>query len=133
MRNPGHPVRPEIHAMRSIHFAMSAAFLLAAPAYAHAGDTRYVDLVNRAYDSVTSLSVAPVGSDAFEEIPLEPLKGGGDSATVSVDAEDCRYDFRFRFSNGRTMVYENVDVCRYGKMYIRPLPTGNGQHPYVVR
>ncbi|MBP3983726.1 hypothetical protein J5837_04735 [Pseudoxanthomonas helianthi] len=119
--------------MRPTRFALPAAFLLATAVHAHAGDTRYVDLVNRAHDSVTSLSVAPAGSDAFEDVPLEPLKGGGDSATVSVDAEGCRYDFRFHFSNGRTMVYENVDVCRYGKMYIRPLPTGDGEHPYVVR
>ena len=119
--------------MRPTRFALPAAFLLATAVHAHAGDTRYVDLVNRAHDSVTSLSVAPAGSDAFEDIPLELLKGGGDSATVSVDAEGCRYDFRFHFSNGRTMVYENVDVCRYGKMYIRPLPTGGSEHPYVVR
>ena len=119
--------------MRPIRFAIPAACLLAATAHANAGDTRYVDLVNRAYDSVTSLSVAPAGSDAFEEIPLEPLKGGGDSATVSVDAEGCRYDFRFQFRNGKAMVYENVDVCRYGKMYIRPLPTTDSRHPYVVR
>lgn len=119
--------------MRPIRFAIPAACLLAAIAHANAGDTRYIDIVNRAHDSVTSLSVAPAGSDAFEEIPLEPLKGGGDSATVSVDAEGCRYDFRFRFRNGKTMVYENVDVCRYGRMYIRPLPTTDGQRPYVVR
>lgn len=119
--------------MRPIRFALPAAFLLATVACAHAGDTRYVDLVNRAHDSVTSLSVAPTGSDAFEEIPLEPLKGGGDSATISVDAEGCHYDFRFRFRNGRTAVYENVDICGYGKMYIRPLPTKADQYPHVVR
>lgn len=119
--------------MRPIRFALPAAFLLATVACAHAGDTRYVDLVNRAHDSVTSLSVAPTGSDAFEEIPLEPLKGGGDSATISVDAESCRYDFRFHFRNGRTAVYENVDICGYGKMYIRPLPTKADQYPHVVR
>lgn len=119
--------------MHPIRFAIPAVFLLAAAAHANAGDTRYVDLVNRAHDSVTSLSVAPAGSDAFKEIPLELLKGGGDSATVGVDAEGCRYDFRFRFHNGKTMVYENVDVCRYGKMYIRPLPTADSPHPYVVR
>ena len=119
--------------MCPIRFVLPAAFLLATAACAHAGDTRYVDLVNRAHYSVISLSVAPTGSAAFEEIPLEPLKGGGDSATISVDAQGCRYDFRFRFRNGKTAVYENVDICGYGKMYIRPLPTAASRHPYVVR
>jgi len=82
---------------------------------------------------VTSLSVASAGSGAFEEIPLEPLAGGGDSATVGVDAEGCRHDFRFRFRNGRTMTYANVDVCRYDKLYIRPLRPAEGQQPYVAR
>lgn len=119
--------------MRPTRFAIPAAFLLAAAAHAHAGDTRYIDIVNRAHDSVASLAVSPTGSGSFEEIPLDTLAGGGDSATVSVDAEGCRYDFRFRFRNGKTMVYENVNICSGSKMYIRPLPTASDPRPYVVR
>lgn len=102
-----------------------AGVLLAAAAAAHAQDAsrkHYVMLVNRAHDSVTALSVADAGSGAFREVPLDPLRGGGDSATIGVDGAHCRYDLRFAFDDGRTLVYQNLDVCRYTLVRIQPLP-----------
>jgi hypothetical protein len=90
--------------------------------------THYVDLVNRAHDSVTAFETAIPGSDAFRETPLgAPLRGGGDSATVQVAGEGCRYDLRFTFGNGRAMVYRDIDLCRYSTVRIRPLPRIPGQ------
>lgn len=91
----------------------------------HAGDherTHYLELINRAHDSVTSLAVTAAGGDAFREIDLgAPLRGGGGSSTIEVPGEGCRYDFRFDFRDGRSLVYRNVDVCRSRALRIRPM------------
>lgn len=90
----------------------------------------YVGLINRAHDSVTAFATAVPGGDAFRETPLgAPLRGGGDSATVEVAGEGCRYDLRFTFANGRAMVYRNIDICRYSTVRIRPLPRRPGALP----
>lgn len=95
-------------------------------ATAHAGadaHTRYVELINRAHDSVTSLAIATAGSDAFRDKPLgAPLRGGGDSAIIEIHGGTCLYDFRFRFRNGRTLVYQGVDICHGRSLRIGPLP-----------
>ncbi len=79
-------------------------------------------LVNRGFDSVTSLAVAPIGTDAYREVYLgEPLRGGGDSMTVEVPAGHCHYDFRFSFRNGQKRVYDDIDVCRGTGLRIEPL------------
>lgn len=105
--------------------------LLPASVAAHAKDqarTRYLTLVNRAYDSVVSLQVAERGSGAFREVPLgEALRGGGGSATVSLHGAGCVYDARFQFRDGRSLVYEGVDVCRYEVVRIRALPHGDAK------
>ena len=110
--------------MRLTRPAVLATLLFATTAHAGAGkDTRYLDLINRAHDSVTSLEVAPAGSDAFQEKPLgAPLRGGGDSTTIEIAGGSCLYDIRLKFRNGRTLVYKDVDICSGGKLAIRPLP-----------
>jgi len=115
--------------MRLTRPAIIATLLFATAAHAGEGkDIRYLDLINRAHDSVTSLEVAPAGSDAFQEKPLgAPLRGGGDSTTIEILAESCLYDFRFKFRNGRTLVYKDVDVCSGGKLAIRQLPWDTSQ------
>ncbi|HJU39650.1 MAG TPA: hypothetical protein VJ724_08760 [Tahibacter sp.] len=107
--------------MPFIRFAILVAF--AGAAHAHATDsTRYLSLVNRAPDSVMSLSAAPAGTDAFAAIALaEPLRGG-DAATVEIAGGDCRYDVRATFRDGREAVYRGVDACRKGGLYIERLP-----------
>ena len=115
--------------MRLTRPAILATLLFATAAHAGAGrDTRYLDLINRAHDSVTSLEVAPAGSDAFQEKPLgTPLRGGGDSTTIEIAGESCLYDIRFKFRNGRTLVYKDVDICSGGKLAIRPMPRDTSQ------
>lgn len=115
--------------MRLTRPAVLATLLFATAAHAGGGkNIRYLDLINRAHDSVTSLEVAPAGSDAFQKKPLgAPLRGGGDSTTIEIAGESCLYDVRFKFLNGRTLVYKDVDVCGGGKLAIRPLPRDTSQ------
>ena len=110
--------------MRLTRPAVLATLLFAAAAHAGTGKvTRYLDVSNRAHDSVTSLEVAPAGSDAFREKPLGAfLGGGGDSTTIEIAGDSCFYDIRLKFRNGRTLVYKDVDICSSGKLVIRPLP-----------
>jgi len=125
MRAGRYPFLPEIPAMPPLSTACLAIALLTAAATAHAQDasrTHYVMLVNRAHDSVTALAVADPGSSTFRDVALDPLRGGGDSATVGVHGAGCRYDLRFAFDDGRTLVYKDLDVCHYGLVRIRPLP-----------
>lgn len=114
--------------MRLLSPALLATLLSATAAQAGARThTRYLELVNRAHDSVTSLAIAPVGSDAYREMPLgAPLRGGGDSTTVELAADSCLHDLRFVFRNGRTLVYQSVDICRYPTVHIRRLPLRDG-------
>lgn len=113
-----------------IRFAL-AGLLSAVATQACANEpTHYVDLINRAHDSVTAFATALPRSDAFHETPLGvPLRGGGDAATVEVAGERCTYDLRFTFANGRSMVYRNIDICRYRTVRIRPLPRMTGALP----
>lgn len=109
-------------------FAIRTAVVVALAACATLVDatprTRYLELVNRANDSVTSVAIADAGADAFRAMPLgEPLRGGGEAITVEVAAERCRYDFRFTFRDGRSAIYRDVDVCRYRGFHIRRLPS----------
>jgi hypothetical protein len=113
-----------------IRFALAGLLSVTAVQASPNEATHYVDLINRAHDSVTAFATAVPGSDAFRETPLgAPLRGGGDSATVEVAGEGCRYDLRFTFANGRAMVYRNIDICRYSAVRIRPLPRMAGALP----
>jgi len=97
--------------------------LSAATAQVAAGEpVRYLELSNRAHDSLTSLAVATPGSGVFRDVALDvPLRGGGNAATVALTGEECRYDLRFTFRNGRSMLYPDVDICAH-RVSIRPLP-----------
>lgn len=110
--------------MRPIRAAMFAALLPAAFAYAGPEKhSHYLELINRERDSLISLEIADAGSDAFRDIPFgTPLGGGGESTTVRIAGEGCRYDLRFVFRDGRRLVYQGVDVCRYDRLRIRRLP-----------
>jgi hypothetical protein len=108
--------------MRQILVTAFASLLFATAARANEDtQTRYVALINRAHDSVTSLAIAPAGSDSFSDKPLGvPMRGGGDSATIEIESDTCLYDFRFGFLNGQTLIYEGVDICRVGSLRIEP-------------
>ena len=108
--------------------------LLASAFQAQAETPRYLELVNHAQQSMVTLQVAAHGEAAYSPLLLEgPLRGGGESQTVALQAQGCRYDLRFGFADGRVMRYENVDVCRYGTVRIRPLGAGAEGTEYVVR
>ena len=96
---------------------------LSAAAQATAAEPiRYLELSNRAHDSLTSLAIAAPGSGQYYEVAMDvPLQGGGDAATFAVTGDACRYDLRFTFRNGRSMLYPDVDVCAH-RVSIRPLP-----------
>ncbi|HJR73436.1 MAG TPA: hypothetical protein VJ806_07330 [Luteimonas sp.] len=106
-----------------LFFVVPIAFALLAP-HAAAGESKhYVELVNRAKDSVTGVSIAATGTDLYTDLPLhEPLFGGGSATTVQVAGEGCRYDFRFSFRDGRTSVYQGIDVCKASVLRIRAAP-----------
>lgn len=102
--------------------ALTLSLSVAAAQAAAAEPGRYLELSNRSHDTLTSLAVAVPGSAAFREVALgAPLQGGGDAATFSLPGAACRYDLRFTFRNGRSMLYPDVDVCAH-RVRIRPLP-----------
>jgi len=90
---------------------------LAASATANAGSIHYLDVVNTADTSLVSFAVAPAGTDRYTEIQLAdgPLHGGGNSATAAIgkDGEGCLYDLRATFANGRTLIQQDFNVCKY--------------------
>ena len=110
--------------MPMIRAAVLSVLLLSSAAHAGSGNrTRYVDLTNRAHDSVTTLEFSPTESNAFREIPLkQSLGGGGDSTTIGLEGEGCLYDLRLGFRNGRTLIYKALDACKGSRLTIRPLP-----------
>jgi hypothetical protein len=121
-----HSLPPETLAMRLPSlFALVALLSFFHAAIATAGDSRKLfKLVNRGFDSVVSLSIAPAGTDAYREVYLgEPLRGGGESATVEIPMQSCRYDFRFALRNGRVVVYDAIDVCRGTGLRIEAPPS----------
>ena len=113
---------------------LSLALLLAVSATASAGGTRhYVELVNTAQDSITSLSVASAGSSHFRAIPIDgaALHGGGESMTMAVAAAangaGCLQDLRIGFANGRTLIQKNFDVCKYRSYHTGRYLRGHAQ------
>lgn len=113
--------------MRPYCYFLLAACVCASSAAIAGERKQYLELVNRAKDSVTALSMAPAGSDAYVDIALrEPLRGGGVATTLQVPADACRYDFRFVFRDGRVLSYPGIDVCRASMLRIRPLPQASG-------
>lgn len=108
------------------------AMLAATAAHAGGTNTRYLELTNRAHDSMTSFAIAAPGSDAFVDVPLgTPLHGGGDSTTLQVADASCRYDLRFTFADGRAMVYRGIDICRYPRVRVRGLQPKGSEKSYV--
>jgi hypothetical protein len=111
---------------RAAVVSIVAVFSFAAVLSAQAGTrTHYFELINRAHDRLVALAIAPAGSDRFEPRPLgEAIDGGGDSATVEWAGEQCVYDLRFTFGNGRAVIYSDIDVCRNRSLRIQPLRLG---------
>jgi hypothetical protein len=93
---------------------------------------RHFNLVNATFDSVTSLAIAPVDSDAFHDVMLgEPLQGGLTSMTFDVPDGGCMRNLRVTFRDHRTTTYPNLDVCRFDGLRLRPQDR-NGSEQYVA-
>lgn len=107
--------------MRMIAVSFLALLSLADIAHAYAEPSaRYLELINRAHDSIVSLAIADEGSDAFRDLPIDtPLQGGGNATTLAVAGEACRYDIRISFRDGRSSLYKGFDVCRYRSLRVR--------------
>jgi hypothetical protein len=106
-----------------VAIALLIAMLSVAPA--HAGGerhpARHFDLVNASFNDVTTLAIAPAGSNAFHDITLgEPLQGGLTSITVDVPDGGCLRDVRVTFRGGRTLLYPHIDACRYQGLRLMP-------------
>jgi hypothetical protein len=112
-RSPSSP--SEIRIMRIVLFAL----VIAASQASAATPARYVEFVNTARDSVTSIGIAVAGSDAYEDVSLGalPLQGGGSARTIEVAGESCLRDLRIAFANGRTLVHKDFDVCKAQRYY----------------
>ena len=107
---------------RIVVLTVVAAFTFAAAVPARAERTRYFELINRAHDRLVALAVAPAGSDRFQSKPLgKAIDSGGDSATIELAGDQCRYDLRFTFGNGRAVVYSDIDACHNRSLRIQPL------------
>ena len=92
--------------------------------------THYIDLVNTAKNSITRFSVAPAGSHHFRPLALgnQPLHGGGDSTTVAIrDDDGCLRDLRTEFGNGRVLIQQNFDVCKYRSYHVGQYLRGTAQ------
>lgn len=76
----------------------------------------YIDIVNTAPNNITSLEMALRGSNQFHSIlpGNEPVHGGGESVTVAVRRgnDGCLRDLRVGFSDGRTLVHPDFNICR---------------------
>lgn len=100
--------------MRAI-FPVCIAFAAIASGASAADRLHYIELVNTAHDRIRSFSVAAAGTTDFREVELGALslQGGGDSATIGIGGDGCLRDFRTVFDNGRTLIQQKFNVCKY--------------------
>jgi hypothetical protein len=111
-----------MHSSSFSALAFAAIFLICLPAAA-GEHTRYVELINRAHDRVTKLSLAPAGSHTYRELLQgEQVRGGGGATTVQIVTNQCRHDVLVEFADGRRALYPDVDICRHRGLLVRPLP-----------
>lgn len=120
-------------------YVVSLSCLLALPALSVAvaappASPRYLQLVNDAHASVVELRAAAHATGTFQTVALDgALRGGGEGQTVALSGGTCRYDLRFGFADGRSLRYQDVDLCRYGQVRIRALPReATAGRDYVV-
>ncbi len=83
--------------------------------------TRYVYLVNDAPATMESFSLAPAGSEAWRQIKVgERSLAPGSSGMVAIRTggnDDCLYDFKLVFRDGRALLHRDFDVCKYASYH----------------
>lgn len=112
-----HPIRTAVLAVASAFAAAYATCAMSAPAEDTRTAPRYFDLVNASHESVVSFSVSPAGQDVYQDVVIDaPLRGGVTSTTVGLPDGGCLRDLRIAFGDGRTLIYPQIDVCRYRRL-----------------
>lgn len=93
-------------------------FALAAPASAA---TRYVYVVNDAPATMESFSLAPAGSEAWRRIEVgDRSLAPGSAGMIAIRTggnDDCLYDFKLVFRDGRALLHRDFDVCKYASYH----------------
>lgn len=107
-----------------------AVFFVVSPHVGAGERMRYLEIINRAHDRVTSVWLAPAGSHAYRELLLgEQVRGGGAAATVQIVSDHCLHDVLVEFNGGRRALYPEVDICRHHGLRLRPLPATGRPRP----
>lgn len=110
-----------------------AVLCLAVPAAVAGERTQYLELINRAHDRIASVSAAPAGTQAWQELlPGADVRGGGGAVTVQIAADQCLQDLQVAFANGRRALYPGVDVCRHRGLRIQPLAPAREAEPAIA-
>lgn len=85
--------------------------------------TRYLELVNQGDAGIAAVALAQSGSDDFQDKPFKgPLRQGGDARLFGHTGRGCDYAVRVTFDNGVSRVYDDVDLCRQGRLTITAPP-----------
>jgi hypothetical protein len=96
---------------------LAIALVLGASGAGAAGPVHYLDVINTADSSLVAFAVAPAGTNRFKDFALgdAPLHGGGNSMTLAIGNDDggCLRDLRATFANGRTLIQQDFNVCKY--------------------
>ena len=97
-------------------FALAAALVVAAPAFAEDWDFM---LTNGSGKAIKTIELAPGGTGDWKPQMVDPetrreavIKAGA-KTTVRFDkaANQCRYDLRATFEDGTTQVWSGANIC----------------------
>lgn len=80
--------------------------LTTAPAFA---DSTTIALVNAVGEDASALDARKTGTATWSAIPYSARSGG--SGPVTLDTQDCAWDFRLKLASGGVVNYGNVNVC----------------------
>ena len=83
--------------------------------------------------SISTLAIAPAGSNRFREHALStPLRGGGNSVALDLAVDQCLQDVRIAFADGRRVIHRDVDLCRTRSLRIDRLPAETPARPAAL-
>ena len=86
---------------------LAAGLILAAgPAFA---EVTTIALVNAIGEDITSLEARKTGTSNWSSVAYSARSGS--SGAVTLDTQDCAWDFRMKLSSGAVVNYGNVNVC----------------------
>ena len=94
--------------MKRLIIPLLAAALAAPPAYALAGAGNFT-LVNNTGANISALQIRRVGTTAWQ--PLGGNPGQGSRMAVAFTNPDCAFDIQARLADGKTAVFNGVNLC----------------------